>query len=86
MTKNSKAAFKTIGQFVDSHYFDIYEILLAGGYQTAWGIAGNSYGLMTEAQVYRRLSEMVKAGWIEKLDFDTVTPTGRFASTYWVKA
>jgi hypothetical protein len=84
MNKNSLAAYRSIGAHLDSHYLDIFEILLARGCQTAWEIAGSSYGLMTEAQVYRRLSEMVKAGWIEKLDWDTVTPTGCYASTYWI--
>lgn len=85
MNANSLAAYRKIGEHLDSHYLDIYEILLANGFQTAWGIAANSYGLMTEAQVYRRLSEMVRAGWIQKLDWDTQTPTGCWASTYWVK-
>lgn len=85
MNKNSLNAYKAIGAHLDSHYLDIYEILLSRGFQTAWEIAANSYGLMTEAQVYRRLSEMVKGGWIEKLDWDTITPTGCYASTYWIK-
>ena len=86
MTKNSKAAFKTIGQFVDGHYLTIYEILLARGALNAWSIAIHSYQELTEAQVFRRMSEMVKMGLVEKMNWDSKTPTGRYASVYWVKA
>ena len=83
MNKNSLAAYRSIGAHLDSHYFEIYESLLAKGPQNAWDIAYES--ALYEAQVFRRLSEMVKAGWIEKLDWDTVTPTGCYASVYWVR-
>lgn len=83
MNKNSLDAYKAIGAHLDGHYLEIYETLLAYGAQNAWDIASSNW-MLSEAQVYRRLSEMVKAGWIEKLDWNTITPTGCYASTYWI--
>ena len=92
MKKNSKAAFKTIGQFVDGHYLAIYEALLRCGAMNPWQIAFairervlTKNQISTEAQVFRRMSEMVKMGLVEKMDWDSKTPTGRYASVYWVK-
>lgn len=89
MNKNSLAAYRKIGEHLDSHYYAIYEALLIGGPMTAWGIAANTWfeispTTLDTPQVFRRLSEMVKAGWIVKLDWNTVTPTGCYASTYWL--
>lgn len=90
MNKNSLAAYRKIGEHLDSHYYSIYEALLIGGPMNAWEIARNTWfetqsDVLETPQVFRRLSEMVKAGWIEKMDWDTVTPTGCYASTYWIK-
>lgn len=92
MNKNSLDAYRSIGAHLDGHYLAIYEMLLAKGAQNAHDIAFNSFWDAQElgvlaldaSQVFRRLSEMVKAGWIEKLNWDTVTPTGCYASTYWI--
>jgi len=89
MNKNSLDAYRSIGAHLDGHYFDIYQALLAKGPQNAWDISQTTAYYcdvwLAPDQVFRRLSEMVKAGWIEKLDWDTVTSTGCYASTYWVK-
>ena len=88
MNKNSLAAYRSIGAHLEGHYLAIYEALLAGGAQTAWQISVTSEDdcrfMLEPSQVFRRLSEMVKAGWIEKLDWSTKTPTGCYASTYWI--
>lgn len=84
MNKNSLDAYRSIGAHLDGHYLEIYEGFLSNGPSNAWDISQSIYCGLTEAQVYRRLSEMVKAGWIVKLDWNTVTPTGCYASTYWL--
>jgi len=90
MNKNSLAAYRRIGEHLDSHYYSIYEALLSYGPQNAWDIANSTryvYGnWLSESQTYRRLSEMVKAGWIEKMDWNSETPSGCWASVYWVKS
>lgn len=89
MNKNSLAAYRKIGQHLEGHYYAIYEALLICGPMNAWNIARNTwcdsnFDSLDTPQVFRRLNEMVKAGWIQKLDWDTETPTGCYASTYWV--
>lgn len=89
MNENSRAAYRKIGEHLDSHYYAIYEALLSYGPQNAWDIADSTHRVygnwLSESQVYRRLSEMVKAGWIVKLDWNTETPSGCYSSTYWIK-
>jgi len=97
MNKNSLAAYRSIGAHLDSHYFLIYEALLLKGPQNCWQIANTTWdipnngdnsvevhNILMQDQVYRRVSEMVKAGWIQKLDWETKTKSGCYASVYWI--
>lgn len=89
MNKNSLDAYRSIGAHLDSHYFEIYEALLAKGAQTAWQIAANSDYFpeccLSSAQVFRRLSELERAGWIERMDWTQPSPSGCQCSVWWVK-
>lgn len=94
MNQNSLDAYKAIGAQIGKHHMAIYEALLAGGAQTAWQIArktrwdslhfGQEDEYLDTPQVFRRLSEMVKAGWIQKLDWVEPSPSGCNCSVYWV--
>lgn len=89
MNKNSLDAYKAIGAHLGEHYFKIYEALLAKGPQTAWEIAANSHYFpecsLTESQVFRRLSELERARWIERMDWTAPSPSGCQCSVWWVK-
>ena len=87
MNKNSLAAYRSIGAHLDSHYFAIYEALLSGGPQNAWDIASvtprNDDWLLPD-QVFRRLSELERAGWIERMDWTAPSPSGCQCSVWWI--
>ncbi len=95
MNKNSLDAYKAIGAHLDGHYLAIYEALLAHGPQTAWQIANSNmwdvihfdvdHEELTSAQVFRRLSELERAGWIERMDWTAPSPSGCQCSVWWVK-
>lgn len=89
MNKNSLDAYKAIGAQIGKHHMAIYEALLAHGPQNAWEIARNSYisqdaDWLDSPQVFRRLSEMVRLGWLEKMDWVSPSPSGCNCSVYWV--
>lgn len=88
MNANSRAAYRKIGMFIDGHHMSIYETLLAKGPQTPWDISYNSYfeSLPLEAdQVFRRMLELEKLGYVQRLDWVANSPSGRACSVWWVK-
>jgi len=88
MNKNSLAAYRSIGAHLDGHYLAIYEALLVKGPQTAWQIANcTAYhcdGWLDSAQVFRRMAELERAGWIERMDWTQPSPSGCQCSVWWV--
>jgi len=84
MNKNSLDAYRSIGAHLDSHYFDIYETLLAEGPLTAWGIANTSFAWLDSAQVFRRMAELERAGWVERMDWTQPSPSGCQCSVWWI--
>lgn len=88
MNKNSLDAYRSIGAHLDGHYLTIYEALLAYGPQTAWDIAVVSeydYRFILEpAQVFRRMAELERAGWIERMDWTQPSPSGCQCSVWWI--
>lgn len=94
MNKNSLDAYKAIGAHLDGHYLAIYEALLAKGAQTAWQIANttfwdaydrSAFDELHAQQVFRRLSELERAGWIERMDWTALSPSGCQCCVWWVK-
>ncbi len=94
MNKNSLDAYKAIGAHLDGHYLAIYEALLSKGAQTAWQIANTTlwdacercaFDELHSSQVFRRLSELERAGWIERMDWTAPSPSGCQCSVWWVK-
>lgn len=89
MNTNSLAAYRKIGEFLEGHNLAIYEALLANGPQTAWQIPGqiwrNEMIEMYEAQLFRRMRDLERAGFVERMDWVQDSPSGRACSVWWVK-
>ena len=94
MNENSRAAYRRIGDFLEGHNLIIYEALLAKGPQTAWEIAFNTFWGAVERhafdelhaqQVFRRLSELERDKYIQRLDWVQDSPSGRACSVWWVR-
>lgn len=95
MNANSLAAYRKIGEFLEGHNLTIYEALLAKGPQTCWGVASatwwfrDEYGFSDELhgqQVFRRMRDLERAGFVERMDWVQDSPSGRACSVWWVKA
>lgn len=89
MNKNSLAAYRRIGEFLEGHNLTIYEILLANGAQTCWQIARFSQGRtfwIDPDQVFRRMRDLERAGFVDRMDWVKDSPSGRACSVWWVKA
>lgn len=90
MNKNSLAAYRSIGAHLDGHYLKIYEALLAGGAQTSWEISRTMFWKfeindnLRSDQTFRRMAEMERAGWVERMDWTQESPSGRACSVWWV--
>lgn len=88
MNKNSLAAYRSIGAHLDGQYLKIYETLLKNGPQTAWEIAANSHYFpeccLISAQTFRRMAELERAGYVERMDWTYPSPSGRQCSVWWV--
>lgn len=92
MNQNSLAAYRRIGEFLDGHYLKIYEALLAGGAQTPWEISRTMFWKcemndnLRSDQIFRRMLELEKLGYVKRLDWVSNSPSGRACSVWWVKA
>lgn len=95
MNKNSLAAYRRLGEFLEGHNFTIYEVLLANGPQTCWGIASTTWSdgiyrrdfdQLYAEQVFRRMRDLERAGFVERMDWVQDSPSGRACSVWWVKA
>lgn len=93
MNKNSLAAYRRIGDFLEGHNLTIYEALLEKGAQTCWDVAhttfwGNMKNGLSELhaqQVFRRMRDLERAGFVERMDWVKDSPSGRACSVWWVK-
>jgi len=88
MNKNSLAAYRRIGEFLEGHNLSIYETLLANGAQTPWEISRATkkvYGTWLEAdQVFRRMCDLERSGFVERMEWVKDSPSGRACSVWWV--
>lgn len=89
MNQNSLAAYRRIGEFLEGHNLTIYEMLLLKGAQTCWGIAHTTAydGLdwLDASQVFRRMRDLERAGFVERMDWVENSPSGRACSVWWLK-
>lgn len=96
MNKNSLAAYRKIGEFLEGHNLTIYEALLAKGPQTCWGVAHTTWwdrfvnhekmDELHAQQVFRRMRDLERAGFVQRLDWVKDSPSGRACSVWWVKS
>ena len=89
MNKNSLAAYRRVGEFLEGHNLLIYQALLAKGAQTCWEIASNTNyfpeACLPSASVFRRMRDLEREGWVQRLDWVKDSPYGRACSVWWVK-
>ena len=89
MNKNSLSAYRSISMFIDGHEMKIYETLLAKGPLTAWEIAAWSHYFpeccLDSAQIFRRMRDLERAGYVKRMDWVKNSPSGRACSVWWVK-
>lgn len=89
MNANSLAAYRKIGQFLEGHNLTIYEALLEKGAQTCWDIAywtQLTSPMLDASQVFRRMRDLERSGFVERMDWVQDSPSGRACTVWWVKA
>jgi len=90
MNANSLAAYRKIGEFLEGHNLTIYEALLTNQAQTCWEIAHRTayddLDWLDASQVFRRMRDLERAGFVERMDWVKDSPSGRACSVWWVKA
>ena len=90
MNANSLAAYRKIGEFLEGHNLIIYEMLLEFGPLNCWDIARYTGfcedGWLDTPQVFRRMRDLERAGFVERMDWVQNSPSGRDCSVWWVKA
>lgn len=96
MNANSLAAYRKIGEFLEGHNLTIYEALLAKGPQTCWDVAHTTWwddhdfyceihNELHAQQVFRRMRDLERAGFVQRLDWVKNSPSGRACSVWWVR-
>lgn len=83
MNENTRAAYRRIGEFLDGHNLEIYESLLAYGPQNCWEITVWTW--LEADQVFRRMRDLERAGYVQRLDWVQDSPSGRACSVWWVR-
>jgi hypothetical protein len=93
MNKNSLAAYRSIGEFLEGHNLVIYDALLAKGPQTCWEISSLTWWMvhhcdlvsdLDPSQVFRRMRDLERAGYVERMEWVKDSPSGRACSVWWV--